>query len=63
MKSETQKHQFTQVHLNSGISQPREPQLQQFSLPDRRSPDPSSFLRSDRYPNPIFTEYRSRMVQ
>lgn len=62
MKSEMQKHQFTQVHLNSGLTQPREPQVPKFAMPDRRCPDPSSFLRSDRYPNPTLTEYRSRMV-
>ena len=48
--------------INMGNTKPTAPITGRQPVIDRRSPDPSSVLRSDRYPIPSFFEYRMRSV-
>jgi hypothetical protein len=51
---------FTNAQANTGTLKPAMPFTARQAFTDRRAPDPSSVLRSDRYPIPTFFEYRMR---
>jgi len=62
-QSEQTKHLFTPVQAGTGSLKPEMPFITRQVFSDRRAPDPSSVLRSDRYPIPAFSEYRMRVSE
>jgi hypothetical protein len=62
-QSEQAKNRFTQVHTSTGSLKPEMPFATRQVFSDRRAPDPSSVLRSGRYPIPAFSETRMRMSE
>lgn len=61
--TETAKTLFNVAHANTGNLKPIAPFAARQASADRRAPDPSSVLRSDRYPIPTFFEYRMRTAE
>lgn len=59
-KDEPRKPSFASIRQNAVSARPVAPVATRQAVSDRRSPDPSSVLRSDRYPIPSFFEYRMR---
>jgi hypothetical protein len=51
---------FKSAQADTGNAKPSAPFSARQAVTDRRAPDPSSVLRSDRYPIPTFFEYRMR---
>jgi len=51
---------FTKAEAIAGTIKPEAPAAARQMYNDRRAPDPSSVLRSERYPIPDFFEYRTR---
>jgi hypothetical protein len=51
---------FTKAQANTGTVKPEAPATARQLYSDRRRPDPSSVLRSERYPIPDSFEYRTR---
>jgi hypothetical protein len=51
---------FTKAQANTGMVKPEAPAAARQSYTDHRAPDPSSVLRSERYPIPDSFEYRTR---
>jgi hypothetical protein len=61
MKSNEQARTFLNTTAsNTGNTKPAAPFANRQAFMGRRAPDPSSVLRSDRYPIPTFFEYRTR---
>jgi hypothetical protein len=63
MKKNEQRVFYTSTHTNTGVTKPMAPVAARQAVNDRRSPDPSSVLRSDRYPIPSSFEYRMRSAE
>ena len=62
MKSnETTKNIFANAQVSTASLKPAAPFEARQTFTGRRAPDPSSVLRSDRYPIPSFFEYRMRV--
>jgi hypothetical protein len=59
--SEQARSLFTTVQTNTG--KPAAPFASQQSFSGRNRPDPSSVVRSDRYPIPALPEYRMRVSE
>jgi len=60
-QSEQSKTVFTQV--NNGSLKPEMPFIARQVATERRVVDPSSSLRSERYPIPVYSEYRMRISE
>jgi hypothetical protein len=58
---EQPKAYFTAAQLSSGNPKPVAPFAAQQAFAGRNRPDPSSAVRSDRYPIPAVAEYRMRI--
>lgn len=52
---------LTTIQLNTVNGKPVAPFAAQQAFHGRHRPDPSSVVRSDRYPIPAFAEYRMRV--
>lgn len=61
--NEAVKALFNTAQTNIGNLRPVAPFTARQASTDRRAPDPSSVLRSDRYPIPNFFEYRMRAIE
>lgn len=59
--NETVKTVFANVQVNTANMKPVAPLTARQAFEGRRAPDPSSVLRSERYPIPSFFEYRMRV--
>ena len=59
--NDSAKNAFKDLQVNAAHSKPAAPFAARQAFTDRRAPDPSSVLRSDRYPIPSFFEYRMRV--
>ena len=61
--NEQQKPFLNALQANAETTRPSAPFASRQAYSDRRAPDPSSVLRSDRYPIPAFFEYRLRTAK
>lgn len=59
--NESAKNLFTNVQASMAHVKPAAPFTAKQAFTGRRAPDPSSVLRSERYPIPSFFEYRMRI--
>jgi hypothetical protein len=59
--NESVKTIFTNVQVSTANTKPEAPLTARQAFAGRRAPDPSSVLRSGRYPIPSFFEYRMRV--
>ena len=59
--NEAEKNFFSNAHTNGATLKPATQFITKQVLSERRVPDPSSVLRSDRCPIPTYLEHRMRM--